>query len=89
MRSFSNCKDGANNGSGHYRPRSTNFHAFVHALQDQGANLSHVSVTKLYATLAGMEGYVGTKRSVIRAREKMERKVGSAGNEKGPLEVDL
>lgn len=75
--------------SGHYRPRSVNFHAFVHALQDQGADLSHVSVTKLYATLAGMEGYVGTKRSVIRAREKMERKVVSAGKEKGPLEVDL
>jgi hypothetical protein len=48
-----------------------------------------VSVTKLYATLAGMEGYVGTKRSIIRAGEKMERKVASAGQEKGPLEIDL
>jgi hypothetical protein len=75
--------------SGHYRPRSSNFHAFVQALRDQGADLSRVSITKLYATLAGMEGYVGTKRNMIRAREKMERKIHRAGKSDEPLTVDL
>ncbi|RDW61113.1 IQ calmodulin-binding motif protein [Aspergillus mulundensis] len=75
--------------SGHYRPRSSNFHAFFQALRDQGADLSRVSTTKLYATLAGMEGYVGTKRKVIKAREKMERKIHHAGKNDESFTVDL
>ncbi|EAW12130.1 IQ calmodulin-binding motif protein [Aspergillus clavatus NRRL 1] len=47
--------------SGHYRPPSANFRAFVHALQDQGVDMSHISITKSYAILAGMEGYTRTK----------------------------
>ncbi|KAF7159152.1 hypothetical protein CNMCM6106_006285 [Aspergillus hiratsukae] len=50
--------------SGHYRPPSANFRAFVHALQEQGADMSHVSITKSYAILAGMEGYVRTKHKL-------------------------
>ncbi|CEL06484.1 hypothetical protein ASPCAL09661 [Aspergillus calidoustus] len=63
--------------SGHYRPPSANFHAFVHALREQGADLSRVSITKLYASLVGIEGYFGAKDNVHRAKEKIEHKIES------------
>ncbi|KAH1353260.1 hypothetical protein KXV81_004509 [Aspergillus fumigatus] len=58
--------------SGHYRPPSANFHAFVHALQDQGVDMSHVSITKSYAILAGMEGYVRTKHKLRALHETLD-----------------
>jgi hypothetical protein len=51
--------------------------------------LSRVSTTKLYATLAGMEGYVGTKRKVIKGREKIEQTIKNVGREDPRLTVDL
>ncbi|GIJ87133.1 hypothetical protein Asppvi_006037 [Aspergillus pseudoviridinutans] len=58
--------------SGHYRPPSANFRAFVHALQDQGVDMSHVSITKSYAILAGMEGYVRTKHKLRALHETLD-----------------
>lgn len=58
--------------SGHYRPHVANFRAFHHSLQERGVDLSRVSITKSYATLAGIEGYTKTKRKMRAVHEKLE-----------------
>ena len=50
--------------SGHYRPPTKNFRAFVHALQDHGVDMSRVSISRSYAVLVGLEVYVKTRRKV-------------------------
>ncbi|KAJ6030895.1 uncharacterized protein N7446_000038 [Penicillium canescens] len=50
--------------SGHYRPSAANFRAFHHALQQQGVDMSHVSMSKSYMMLAGIEGYTKAKRKL-------------------------
>ncbi|GKZ66578.1 hypothetical protein AnigIFM50267_000443 [Aspergillus niger] len=58
--------------SGHYRPPAANFRAFIHSLQDQGVDMSHVSISKSYAVLAGIEGYTRAKRKVRALQEKVD-----------------
>ena len=58
--------------SGHYRPPAANFRAFHHALQQQGVDMSHVSMSKSYVMLAGIQGYTKTKRKVRAAHEKVD-----------------
>ncbi|KAM5355198.1 hypothetical protein ACJ41O_001844 [Fusarium nematophilum] len=48
--------------SGHYRPPASNFRAFVHSLRMSGVDMSHVSISKSYAVLVGLEAYVKTRR---------------------------
>lgn len=48
--------------SGHYRPNTSQFRAFIHSLKEAGADMSHLSVSKSYAVLIGMEAYVKTRR---------------------------
>ena len=48
--------------SGHYRPNTTQFKAFLHSLKEAGADMSHVSISRSYAILVGLEAYVKTKR---------------------------
>lgn len=48
--------------SGHYRPPASNFRAFVHSLEEEGVDMSHVSISKSYAVLVGLEAYVKTKK---------------------------
>lgn len=48
--------------SGHYRPPASNFRAFVHSLEDEGVDMSHVSISRSYAVLVGLEMYVKTRR---------------------------
>ena len=48
--------------SGHYRPPATNFRAFVHSLRDEGVDMKHVSISKSYAVLVGLEVYLKTRR---------------------------
>jgi hypothetical protein len=48
--------------SGHYRPPTKNFRAFVHSLQDTGVDMSRVSISRSYAVLVGLEAYVKTRR---------------------------
>jgi hypothetical protein len=50
--------------SGHYRPPSSNFRVFVHSLRDAGVDMSHVSISRSYAVLVGLEAYVKTRRKV-------------------------
>ena len=48
--------------SGHYRPPTKNFRAFVHSMHEAGVDMSRVSISKSYAVLLGLEGYMKTKR---------------------------
>ncbi|PFH56788.1 hypothetical protein XA68_15983 [Ophiocordyceps unilateralis] len=64
--------------SGHYRPPASNFRAFVHSLRDAGVDMSHVSISKSYAVLVGLETYVKTRRKgkdlvgkLVRRRDKI------------------
>jgi hypothetical protein len=58
--------------SGHYRPPAANFRAFHHALQQQGVDMSHVSMSKSYVMLAGIEGYSKTKRKFRSIHGKLD-----------------
>ncbi|KAJ4131739.1 hypothetical protein NW768_005936 [Fusarium equiseti] len=48
--------------SGHYRPPASNFRAFVHSLRQSEVDMSHVSISKSYVVLIGLESYIKTKR---------------------------
>lgn len=48
--------------SGHYRPPASNFRAFVRSLKEEGVDMSHVSISKSYAVLVGLETYVRTRQ---------------------------
>ncbi|EKD18203.1 IQ calmodulin-binding motif protein [Drepanopeziza brunnea f. sp. 'multigermtubi' MB_m1] len=48
--------------SGHYRPPVSNFKAFTHSLKEAGVDMSHVSISRSYAVLVGLEAYVKTRR---------------------------
>ncbi|TPX17164.1 uncharacterized protein E0L32_003282 [Thyridium curvatum] len=48
--------------SGHYRPPASNFRAFVKSLKEEGVDMSHVSISKSYAVLVGLEAYVKSRR---------------------------
>lgn len=55
--------------SGHYRPPVSNFRSFEHSLKDRGVDMSHVSISRSYAVLVGLEAYVKTRRkgkSIVR-----------------------
>lgn len=57
--------------SGHYRPPASNFRAFVHSLEDEGVDMSHVSISKSYAVLVGLEAYVKTKKKGKEIMQKL------------------
>lgn len=57
--------------SGHYRPPASNFHAFVKAMKEGGVDMSHVSISKSYTILVGLEMYIKTRRRSKRFFEKM------------------
>ncbi|KAJ4350769.1 hypothetical protein N0V95_004446 [Ascochyta clinopodiicola] len=64
--------------SGHYRPPTKNFRAFVHNMQDNGVDMSRVSISRSYAVLVGLEAYVKTRRKVkksVGAVKDVETKV--------------
>lgn len=50
--------------SGHYRPPTKNFRAFVHSLKDNGVDMSRVSISRSYAVLVGLEAYVKTRKKI-------------------------
>lgn len=61
--------------SGHYRPPTSNFRAFVRSLKEAGVDMSHVSISKAYAVLVGLEVYVNTrKKSKKLIQDMMHRK---------------
>lgn len=59
--------------SGHYRPPVASFRAFVHALKEAGVDMSHVSISRSYMVLIGLEAYVKTRRRVKRLAKKLSR----------------
>ncbi|GAO13667.1 hypothetical protein UVI_02017730 [Ustilaginoidea virens] len=48
--------------SGHYRPPASNFRAFVKNLREEGVDMSHVSISKSYTILVGLESYLRTRK---------------------------
>ncbi|KAJ5626124.1 hypothetical protein N7510_002433 [Penicillium lagena] len=59
--------------SGHYQPAMANFHAFNHALQNQGVDMSRLSMSKSYAMLAGIAGYSKTRRKVKELQDTLQK----------------
>ncbi|CZT09453.1 uncharacterized protein RAG0_14217 [Rhynchosporium agropyri] len=57
--------------SGHYRPPVSNFRAFVHSMKDAGVDMSHVSISRSYTVLLGLEAYVKTRRRGKRFIKKL------------------
>lgn len=60
--------------SGHYRPPASNFRAFVRSLKEEGVDTSHVSISKSYAVLVGLEMYVRTQKKGKRLLQKASHK---------------
>ena len=58
--------------SGHYAPPTKNFRDFVHSLEETGADMSHVSISRSYAILLGLETYVGAKQKVRKGEQKVK-----------------
>ncbi|KID84687.1 IQ calmodulin-binding motif protein [Metarhizium guizhouense ARSEF 977] len=48
--------------SGHYRPPASSFRAFVKNLKEEGVDTSHVSISKSYTILVGLETYLKTRK---------------------------
>lgn len=59
--------------SGHYRPPANNFRKFVKSLREAGVDMSHVSISKSYAILVGLEAYSNFRKG--------KKKTKSAANE--------
>ena len=59
--------------SGHYRPPVASFRAFVHALKEAGVDMAHVSISRSYMVLVGLEAYVKSRRRVKRFGKKLSR----------------
>ncbi|KAG6039641.1 hypothetical protein E4U41_002390 [Claviceps citrina] len=64
--------------SGHYRPPASNFRAFVKSLKQEGVDTSHVSISKSYTILVGLETYMKTRRKgkemmgkLVRSKDKL------------------
>ena len=55
--------------SGHYAPPLKNFRQLLKNLQACGTDLSHLSTSRSYAVLLGLEGYLGAKRQVHAAEQ--------------------
>ncbi|KAG0651498.1 IQ motif-containing 1 [Hyphodiscus hymeniophilus] len=70
--------------SGHYRPPVSNFKAFVHSLKDEGVDMSHVSISRSYAVLVGLEAYVKSRK---RGKKLVQKLVHSRDKILSPEEV--
>lgn len=64
--------------SGHYRPPVASFRNFVHSLKEEGVDMNHVSISRSYAVLVGLETYVKTRRkgkrilkALVHGRDKL------------------
>ena len=52
-------------------PTVSNFRAFVHSLKDAGVDMSHVSISRSYAVLVGLEAYVKSRRRAKKVVQKL------------------
>ena len=58
--------------SGHYAPPVKNFREFVRSLKEAGADLSKCSISRSYAVLLGLDGYLGAKKHVKLAEQTVK-----------------
>lgn len=72
--------------SGHYRPPSSNFRAFLKSLKAEGVDLSHMSVSKSYAVLVGLETYVKTTKKSKDVVDKIFRTKDKGASTDKPVE---
>jgi hypothetical protein len=72
--------------SGHYRPPASNFRDFVQALKDRHVDMSHVSISKSYAVLVGLETYASGKRKLKQARNAVTKMKGRHDDEPKTLD---
>jgi hypothetical protein len=52
----------------------SNFRAFIHSLKDAGVDMSHVSISRSYAVLVGLEAYVKTRKRGKRILQNLVHK---------------
>lgn len=57
--------------SGHYRPPTKNFRQFEKSLREAGVDMSHVSISRSYAILLGLEAYVRTRKKIKKGIERL------------------
>jgi hypothetical protein len=57
--------------SGHYRPPASNFRAFVNSLKASDVDMHHVSISKSYVVLVGLEAYIKTRTKSKELGHKM------------------
>jgi len=50
--------------SGHYRPPTKNFRQFEKSLREAGVDMSHVSISRSYAILLGLEAYFKARKKI-------------------------
>ncbi|GAB7364138.1 hypothetical protein MBLNU230_g4689t1 [Neophaeotheca triangularis] len=55
--------------SGHYAPPLRNFREFVKNLKAAGADMSRCSISRSYAVLLGLEGYLGVKKHAQKSKQ--------------------
>ncbi|CAK7564403.1 MAG: hypothetical protein SEPTF4163_002293 [Sporothrix epigloea] len=48
--------------SGHYRPPVSNFRAFMQSLREEGVDMQHLTISKAYVVLVGLEAYMRTRQ---------------------------
>ena len=60
--------------SGHYRAPTSNFRRFVHAIRDEGVDMSRVSISRSYAVLVGLEAYTKTRKKIKKGAHHVEVK---------------
>ncbi|RMY84746.1 hypothetical protein D0861_06808 [Hortaea werneckii] len=74
--------------SGHYAPPLRNFREFVRSLKEAGADLSRCSISRAYAVLLGLEGYLGVKRQVKSVEKRVIGGLIHPGDEKRKVKDD-
>ncbi|EME79650.1 uncharacterized protein MYCFIDRAFT_156905 [Pseudocercospora fijiensis CIRAD86] len=57
--------------SGHYAPPVRNFREFLKSLKEAGADLSRLNVSRSYAVILGLEGYVKVKKKAKDAKQSI------------------
>jgi len=69
--------------SGHYLPPASKFWAFLHALRARGVDVSAMSVSKSYAALMGVEGFMKGKSALKEAKAGLGRVLTPEKEEEG------
>ncbi|KAF3357491.1 ATP synthase subunit beta [Verticillium dahliae VDG1] len=74
--------------SGHYRPPTSNFRAFIRSLRESRVDVSHVSISKSYAVLVGLETYVRTRKKGKHDGDENDASTGNNAQQSAGNQVD-